>query len=156
MIPKETIDLIFETARIDEVVGDFVHLKKRGVNMLGNCPFHDEKTPSFTVNDEKEFYHCFSSGEHGNIFDFLMKTKSIGFGEAVRELASQAGMQPYRFSNFDKEKDLRFQNYKNIFKYIHERGFNGILGMEHGNSKPNKLGELGVINAYKQVDNFLI
>ena len=46
--------------------------------------------------------------------------------------------------------------YKNIFNYIHERGYNGILGMEHGNSKPNKLGELGVINAYKQVDNFLI
>ena len=68
------------------------------------------------MNDEKEFYHCFSSGEHGNIFDFLMKTKSIGFGEAVRSLAAEAGMQPYRFSNFDKKKDLRFQTYKNIFK----------------------------------------
>ena len=68
------------------------------------------------MNDEKEFYHCFSSGEHGNIFDFLMKTKSIGFGEAVRSLAAEAGMQPYRFSNFDKKKILRYQTYKNIFK----------------------------------------
>ena len=68
------------------------------------------------MNDEKEFYHCFSSGEHGNIFDFLMKTKSIGFGEAVRSLAAEAGMQPYRFSNFDQKKELRFQTYKNIFK----------------------------------------
>ena len=79
-------------------------------------PFKNEKSPSFTVNDEKEFYHCFSTGEHGNIFDFLMKTKSIGFGEAVRILASDAGMQPYRFTNFDKKKDLRFQTYKNIYK----------------------------------------
>ena len=68
------------------------------------------------MNDEKEFYHCFATGEHGNIFDFLMKTKSMGFGEVVRTLASEAGMQPYRFSNFDKKKDQRFQTYKNIFK----------------------------------------
>ena len=78
-------------------------------------PFKNEKSPSFTVNDEKEFYHCFSSGEHGNIFDFLMKTKSMGFGEAVKTLAAEAGMQPYRFSLFDKKKDLRFQTYKNIY-----------------------------------------
>ena len=68
------------------------------------------------MNDDKEFYHCFSTGEHGNIFDFLMKTKSVGFGEAVKILAAEAGMQPYRFSNFDKKKDLRFQTYKKIFK----------------------------------------
>ena len=78
--------------------------KKRGKEFIGLSPFKNEKTPSFTVNDEKEFYHCFSSGEHGNIFDFLMKTKSIGFGEAVRQLAAEAGMQPYRFSNFDQKK----------------------------------------------------
>ena len=83
---------------------------------MGLSPFKNEKTPSFTVNDEKEFYHCFSTGEHGNIFDFLMKTKSVGFGEAVKILAAEAGMQPYRFSNFDKEKDSRFQSYKNIFQ----------------------------------------
>ena len=64
----------------------------------------------------KKFYHCFSTGEHGNIFDFLMKTKSVGFGEAVKILAAEAGMQPYRFSNFDKKKELRFQTYKNILK----------------------------------------
>jgi DNA primase len=97
-------------------VGKSVQLKKRGKEFIGLSPFKNEKSPSFTINDEKEFYHCFSTGEHGNIFDFLMKTKSIGFGEAVRTLATEAGMQPYRFSNFDKKKDLRFQNYKNIFK----------------------------------------
>jgi DNA primase len=114
--PKEYLNEIKLRLKISQVVGKTVQLKKRGKEFIGLSPFKNEKNPSFTVSDEKEFYHCFSSGEHGNIFDFLMKTKSIGFGEAVRTLAAEAGMQPYRFSNFDKKKDLRFQNYKNIFK----------------------------------------
>jgi len=114
--PKEYLDEIKLRLKVSQVVGKSVQLKKRGKEFIGLSPFKNEKSPSFTINDEKEFYHCFSTGEHGNIFDFLMKTKSIGFGEAVRSLAAEAGMQPYRFSNFDKKKDLRFQNYKNIFK----------------------------------------
>jgi len=114
--PKEYLDEIKLRLKVSQVVGKSIQLKKRGKEFIGLSPFKNEKSPSFTVNDEKEFYHCFSSGEHGNIFDFLIKTRSIGFGEAVRLLAAEAGMQPYRFSNFDKKKDLRFQNYKNIFK----------------------------------------
>ena len=125
--PKEYLDEIKLRLKVSQVVGKSVQLKKKGKEFVGLSPFKNEKSPSFTVSDEKEFYHCFSSGEHGNIFDFLMKTKSIGFGEAVRTLASEAGMQPYRFSNFDKKKDLRFQNYKNIFKvysdYFHQQLF---------------------------------
>ncbi len=113
--PKEYLDEIKLRLKVSQVVGKTVQLKKRGKEFIGLSPFKNEKSPSFTVNDEKEFYHCFSSGEHGNIFDFLMKTKSIGFGEAVRNLAAEAGMEPYRFSNFDKKKDLRFQTYKNIY-----------------------------------------
>ena len=114
--PKEYLDEIKLRLKVSQVVGKTVQLKKRGKEFIGLSPFNNEKSPSFTVNDEKEFYHCFSSSEHGNIFDFLMKTKSIGFGEAVRDLAAEAGMQPYRFSNFDQKKDLRFQTYKNIFE----------------------------------------
>ena len=114
--PKEYLDEIKLRLKVSQVVSKSVQLKKKGKEFIGLSPFKNEKSPSFTINDEKEFYHCFSSGEHGNIFDFLIKTKSIGFGEAVRTLAAEAGMQPYRFSNFDKKKDLRFQNYKNIFK----------------------------------------
>ena len=125
--PKEYLDEIKLRLKVSQVVGKSVQLKKRGKEFIGLSPFKNEKSPSFTVSDEKEFYHCFSSNEHGNIFDFLMKTKSIGFGEAVRTLAAEAGMQPYRFSNFDKKKDLRFQNYKNIFKdyskYFHQQLF---------------------------------
>ena len=113
--PKEYLNEIKLRLKVSYVVGKTVQLKKRGKEFIGLSPFKNEKTPSFTVNDEKEFYHCFSTGEHGNIFDFLMKTKSVGFGEAVKILAAEAGMQPYRFSNFDKKKDLRFQTYKNIF-----------------------------------------
>tara|TARA_B100002052_G_C15873367_1_gene595782 strand:- start:453 stop:2240 length:1788 start_codon:yes stop_codon:yes gene_type:complete len=123
--PKEYLDEIKLRLKVSQVVGKTVQLKKRGKEFIGLSPFKNEKSPSFTVNDEKEFYHCFSSGEHGNIFDFLMKTKSIGFGEAVRTLAVEAGMQPYRFSNFDEKKNLRFQTYKSIFKdyskYFHQR-----------------------------------
>ena len=114
--PKEYLDEIKLRLKVSQVVSKSVQLKKRGKEFIGLSPFKNEKSPSFTVNDEKEFYHCFSSGEHGNIFDFLMKTKSIGFGEAVKVLAAEAGMQPYRFSNFDKKKELRFQTYKNIYK----------------------------------------
>ena len=113
--PKEYLNEIKLRLKVSHVVGKTVQLKKRGKEFVGLSPFKNEKTPSFTVNDDKEFYHCFSTGEHGNIFDFLMKTKSVGFGEAVKILAAEAGMQPYRFSNFDKKKDLRFQKYKQIF-----------------------------------------
>ena len=126
--PKEYLNEIKLRLKVSQVVGKTVQLKKRGKEFIGLSPFKNEKSPSFTVNDEKEFYHCFSSGEHGNIFDFLMKTKSIGFGEAVRSLAAEAGMQPYRFTNFDQKKDHRFQTYKNIFKdysnYFHQQLFN--------------------------------
>ena len=84
-----------ESLKTSTVVSKFVAIKKRGKEFVGLSPFKNEKTPSFTINDEKGFYHCFSTGEHGNIFDFLMKTKSLGYGEAVKTLAAEAGMQPY-------------------------------------------------------------
>ena len=114
--PKEYLNEIKLRLKVSQVVGKRVRLKKRGKEFIGLSPFTSEKTPSFTVSDEKGFYHCFSSGEHGNIFDFLMKTQSLKFGDAVRQLALEAGMQPYRFSNFDVEKEKRFQTYKKILK----------------------------------------
>ena len=70
------------------------------------------------MSDEKGRYHCFSSGEHGNIFDFLMKTKSLGFGEAVKILAAEAGMEPYRFSKFDEKKKKKDTKFTKIFLMI--------------------------------------
>jgi len=114
--PKEYLDEIKLRLKVSQVVGKHVNLKKRGKEFIGLSPFSNEKTPSFTVNDEKGFYHCFSSAEHGNIFDFLMKTKNYKFGEAVRTLASEAGMQPYRFTKQDEERQNRWKVYKEILE----------------------------------------
>ena len=75
--PKEYLDEIKTRLKVSTVVSKFVNLKKRGKEYIGLSPFKNEKTPSFTVNDEKEFYHCFASSEHGNIFDFVMKTQNL-------------------------------------------------------------------------------
>jgi len=114
--PKNYLEEIKLRLKVSQVVGKTVKLKRRGKEFIGLSPFTSEKTPSFTVSDEKGFYHCFSSGEHGNIFDFLMKTQSLQFGEAVRQLASEAGMQPYKFTSFDLQKEKRYETYKNILK----------------------------------------
>jgi DNA primase len=125
--PKEYLDEIKLRLKVSQVVGKSVQLKKRGKEFIGLSPFKNEKSPSFTVSDEKEFYHCFSTGEHGNIFDFLMKTKSFGFGEAVKTLAAEAGMPQYKFSRTDTEKEKRFNTYKSIFKeysyFFHQQLF---------------------------------
>jgi DNA primase len=93
MISKETIDVIKETARIEEVVGDFVMLKRRGVNMLGRCPFHDEKTPSFTVSPTKGIYKCFGCGVSGDSIKFVMEHEHFTYPEALRYVAKKYNIQ---------------------------------------------------------------
>ena len=75
-----------------EVIGRRVKLSRKGREYAGLCPFHNEKTPSFTVSDKKGFYHCFSSGKHGDIISFLQETERLTFSEAVERLAAEAGM----------------------------------------------------------------
>ena len=93
MIPKETIDTIYDNVRIEEVVGDFVTLKKRGVNLLGNCPFHDEKTPSFTVSPVKGIFKCFGCGKGGNSINFVMEHEQYSYPEALRYLAKKYNIE---------------------------------------------------------------
>ncbi len=117
--PKEYLDEIKTRLKVSNVVSRTVNLKKRGKEYVGLSPFKNEKTPSFTVNDEKEFYHCFSTSEHGNIFDFVMKTQNLKFGEAVKMLANLAGLQPYTFSKQDEERERSWNIYKSIYsKYV--------------------------------------
>jgi len=122
--PKEYLDEIKTRLKVSSVISKTVNLKKRGKEFVGLSPFKTEKTPSFTVNDEKGFYHCFSTSEHGNIFDFIMKTQNLKFGEAVKFLANLAGMQPYTFSNKDLEREKAWQKYSSIFnqyvQFYHE------------------------------------
>ena len=128
--PKEYLDEIKTRLKVSTVVSKFVALKKRGKEYVGLSPFKNEKTPSFTVNDEKEFYHCFATSEHGNIFDFVMKTQNLKFGEAVKYLAQLAGMQPYMFSKQDEEREKKWNEYKSIFSNYVDFYHNELLKNE--------------------------
>jgi DNA primase len=92
-IPEEKIIEIRNTANIVDVVSEVVHLKKTGKNFVGLCPFHSEKTPSFTVSSEKQIFYCFGCGAGGNVFSFLMKNQGLGFPEAARSLAHKYGIE---------------------------------------------------------------
>ena len=125
--PKEYLDEIKTRLKVSSVVSKSVNLKKRGKEFIGLSPFKTEKTPSFTVNDDKGFYHCFSTAEHGNIFDFIMKTQNLKFGEAVKYLANLAGMKPYTFSKKDEERERQWNEYSEIFKIYTEFYHNELL-----------------------------
>ena len=128
--PKEYLDEIKTRLKVSTVVSKTVNLKKRGKEFVGLSPFKTEKTPSFTVNDEKEFYHCFATSEHGNIFDFVMKTQNLKFGEAVKSLANLAGMRPYTFSKQDEEREKNWQEYCSIYNQYVEFYHDEILKNE--------------------------
>jgi DNA primase len=93
MIKPHTIEQIFDTARIEEVVGDFVTLKRRGVNLLGLCPFHNEKTPSFTVSPAKGIYKCFGCGKGGNSVNFIMDHEHLSYPESLKYLAQKYSIE---------------------------------------------------------------
>ncbi len=93
MIPKETIDKIFESVKIEEIIGDFVSLKKKGVNYIGNCPFHNEKTPSFTVSPTKGIYKCFGCGVGGNAVKFIMEIEHYSYPEALKFIAKKYNIE---------------------------------------------------------------
>lgn len=89
MIKNSSIQQVMDTMRVDEVLGDFLNLKRRGTNLLANCPFHDEKTPSFTISPTKGIYKCFGCGKSGNSVTFLMEHENISYIEAIRHLAKK-------------------------------------------------------------------
>ena len=92
-IPQHFIDELVARTDIVEVIGSRVPLKKAGREYKACCPFHDEKTPSFWVSPDKQFYHCFGCGAHGTALGFLMEYDHLGFVEAVEELAARAGLE---------------------------------------------------------------
>jgi len=93
VIHKEDIDKIVEAARVEEVVGDYVTLKKRGVNLIGLCPFHDEKTPSFYVSPAKGIYKCFGCAKGGNSVNFIMEKEQMSYPDALRYLAKKYNIE---------------------------------------------------------------
>ena len=98
------------TAKIEEVVEDFVNLKRRGVNMLGLCPFHDEKTPSFTVSPAKNIYKCFGCGNAGDPIRFIMEHESMTYPEALRYLAARYNIEIEESQNTAEELAIKELN----------------------------------------------
>ena len=93
MIPKITVEKIVDAARVEDVIGDFITLKKRGANLLGLCPFHGEKSPSFTVSPAKGIYKCFGCGKSGTAVSFIMDHDSLSYPEALKYLANKYGIE---------------------------------------------------------------
>ena len=116
-ISKQDIDYIFDNIDIVSLVSEYVKLEKRGQNYLGLCPFHNEKTPSFTVSPEKKIAHCFGCGKGGNIFQFVSLIENITYNQAIAKLGTRLGLDLE--SNDNKEASYDFNNELDIMYYGH-------------------------------------
>ena len=134
MIKKATIDQIFETARIEEVVGDFVALKQRGVNRIGLCPFHNEKTPSFTVSPVKGIYKCFGCGQGGNSINFVMEHEKYSYPEALRYVAKKYSIDIEENELTDEEVQQQSERESQflVLNYAKDYYVNNLLKTEEG------------------------
>jgi len=135
MISRSTIDNIISTVRIEEVIGEFVSLKKRGVNLLGVCPFHDEKTPSFTVSPAKGIYKCFGCGKSGNAVGFVMEHEHYSYPEALRFLAGKYNIE-IEEDRQTREEDSQEQKEKEslfiVMTYAQQRYAKHLFEHEQG------------------------
>ncbi len=114
-IPEETISRIKNAANIVDIVGDSVALKKSGLNYLGLCPFHTEKTPSFTVSPDKQIFYCFGCHTGGNVFSFMMQHEGLSFPEAVRELGRKYGIEVPE-SNMTPDQKRHYSEREKLFR----------------------------------------
>ena len=150
MIKPETIQTILETAHVEEVVGDFVNLKKRGVNYIGLCPFHNEKTPSFVVSPAKGIYKCFGCGKAGNSVNFVMEHEHYSYPEALKYLAKKFNIEieeeeltPEKQQQLDERESLFTLN-TFVNSYFQENLFNTDEGKAIGLSYFKERGFLEV------------
>lgn len=143
LIPQSFIDDLLAKVDITEIVGARIKLRKSGSNYTGLCPFHSEKTPSFTVSQTKQFFHCFGCGAHGSAIGFIMDFDSLTFVEAVETLAAQLGLtvpktgsseEQNRFSDLYKLNEevsklyrIQLKNSPNAINYLKSRGFTGNI-----------------------------
>ncbi len=148
MIPESFKQDLLNRVDIVELVSRYVQLKKGGANYLGLCPFHNEKSPSFTVSPAKQFYHCFGCGVHGNAIGFVMAYSAMGYIDAIKDLASSVGMQvpdsrprtPEETARKERETDLyavmekamdfyraELKNAPRAIEYLKGRGLTGEI-----------------------------
>jgi len=138
MISKSTIDKIFEAAVIEEVVGDYVNLKKRGVNYVGLCPFHNEKTPSFSVSPSKGIYKCFGCGEAGNAVNFVMKHEHFTYPEALKNLAEKYGIPIEETESSPEQKEA--QSLRESYQIINDFANEYFKDILHNNEEGKSVG----------------
>lgn len=134
MIDRSTIERILETAKIEEVVSDFVALRKRGVNFIGLCPFHDEKTPSFTVSPAKNICKCFGCGKGGTPVHFIMEHEQLSYPDALRWLAKKYHIEIKEREMSDEERAMESlrESLFVINQYAHKYFIDNLHGTEEG------------------------
>jgi DNA primase len=144
-IPDDKIEEVRRRADIASLIGEYVTLKKAGRNYLGLCPFHREKTPSFTVSPDKQMFYCFGCSEGGNVFSFLMKLNHLTFPEAVRHLAGKVGVViPERtMSRVEKERDTLAEQIRRVNE-LAAGFFTRALQSPAGESAMKYLGKRGI------------
>src|SRR5690349_10277322 len=131
--PPHILEEIRTRLPTSAVVGKRVRLKKAGREWKGLSPFNAEKTPSFYVNDQKQFYHCFSSGKHGDIFTFLMETEGLSFPEAVERLAAEAGVPLPKLTQEDRAEEVKRKTLYDVMDMateFFEASLQGRFGMK--------------------------
>ncbi|MBL94781.1 MAG: DNA primase [Magnetovibrio sp.] len=143
--PSEFLDELKFRVGLVSTVSKYLKISRKGKEHQGLCPFHKEKTPSFTVNENKGFYHCFGCGAHGSIFDFVMEIDGITFPEAVEKLAHQAGMEIPKLNQFEQEKEKRLRLLADICE-LATTYFQKMLRDSRGTNALNYLTERGVNN----------
>jgi DNA primase len=136
VIPKDTVDKIIDAARVEEVVGEFITLKKRGANLLGLCPFHGEKSPSFTVSAIKGIYKCFGCGKAGNSVNFVMEHLQLSYPEALKWLAKKYAIEVVEreVTPEDREKQTERESMLIVMQYAQRYFTNTMLQTDEGKS----------------------
>ena len=134
MIDRNTIERIIETAKVEEVVSDFVALRKRGINLIGLCPFHDEKTPSFIVSPAKNIWKCFGCGKGGNPVHFIMEHEQLTYPEALKWLARKYNIEvkERELSDEEKSRESMRESLFVINQYAHSFFVDNLHNSEEG------------------------
>lgn len=134
MIPQEDIERVLDIAKIEEVVDAFVPLKRRGVNYIGLCPFHDEKTPSFNVNPTRGIFKCFGCGKGGNVVNFLMEYNHYTYPEAIKWLAQKYGVTLHETVESEKDKEIKDEkdSLYSINEFAQKYFYDNLLNTEEG------------------------
>jgi len=136
VIPRNTVDKILDAAHVEEVVGEFVTLKKRGTNLLGLCPFHGEKTPSFTVSSVKGIYKCFGCGKAGNSVNFVMDHLQLSYPEALKWLAKKYGIEVVEkeITPEEREQQTERESMLIVMQYAQRYFSDTMMGTDEGKS----------------------